>query len=141
MTESNPSATAPSLFTKIIRGEIPSHKIYENDRVFAFLDIDPLSDGHVLVVPKLQVDKLYELPDADYQALFDAVKTIAAHMEKVLGVRIGLVVEGLEIPHAHVHLVPLYDRDVMRLHHGYPVHKSDSELAAMAEKLRFTGNK
>lgn len=126
-----------SIFTKIIRGEVPCHKIYEDTKTFAMLDIDPLSDGHVLVFPKVQIDKIYDLDQDDYAALGAAAKKIARHMEKILGVRIGFVVEGLAVPHAHIHLVPLYDGDVLKLHHGYPVKKSDAELAKIAEKLRI----
>jgi len=126
-----------SIFTKIIRGDITSYKIYEDDRTFAILDIAPLSDGHVLVISKSQIDKIYDLPDKDYVALMKTVKKLSSMMEKRLGVRIGLAVEGLRVPHAHVHLVPLYDYDVLTLHHGYPVHKSEKDFAAMAAKLRL----
>lgn len=126
-----------SIFTKIIRGDIPCHKVYEDDKTFAFLDINPLSDGHVLVVPKKQVDKIYQLPNEDYAALFATVKRVAQRVEDVLGVRAGLVVEGLEVPHAHVHVVPMYDGEVLKLHHGYPVDKSDENMAKLAEKLKF----
>lgn len=126
-----------SVFTKIIRGEIPCHKIYENEKIFAMLDIDPLSDGHVLVFPKVQVDKIYDLDSENYTALFDAARKIAKNMEKILGARIGFVVEGFLVPHAHIHLVPLYDGDVLQLHHGYPVKKTDADLAKIAEKLRI----
>ena len=124
-----------SIFSKIIRGEIPCHKVYEDDKTFAFLDINPLSDGHVLVTSKKQVDKFYDLPDDYYTALFATVKKLSNHIEKILGVRVGIVVEGLDVPHAHVHLVPMYDREVLKLHHGYPVDKSDENLARLASKL------
>lgn len=126
-----------SIFTKIIRGDIPSYKIYEDNKTFAMLDINPLSDGHVLVIPKLQIDKIYDLPDEDYAALMKTVKKLSSLMEERLGTRIGLAVEGLQIPHAHIHLVPLYDNDVLILHHGYPVHTSEKDFAVMAEKLRL----
>ena len=106
-----------SVFSKIIRGDIPSHKVYEDEQTYAFLDINPLSDGHVLVVPKKQVDKIYDLDDDTYRALFATVKKVAKRINDVLGVRAGLVVEGLEVPHAHVHVVPMYDGDVLKLHH------------------------
>ena len=124
-----------SIFTKIMRGEIPAHKVYEDAKTFAILDIDPLSDGHVLVFPRTQVDKFYDLTDEDYLALMKTVKKLAKHMEKVLGVRIGLVVEGRQVPHAHFHLVPMYDAEVLRLHHGYPVDTSEANLARLAQKL------
>lgn len=128
-----------SIFTKIIRGDIPCHKVYEDDKTFAFLDINPLSDGHVLVIPKKQVDKIYDLDDETYTALFDTVKKVCNRIQEVIGVRTGMVVEGLEVPHAHVHVVPMYDSEVLRLHHGYPVNKDDEHLAEIARKLYFWG--
>lgn len=97
----------PSIFTKIIQGEIPCYKIYEDDKTFAFLDIHPESKGHVLVIPKNEVDKIYELPDEDYQALMATVKKLSQHMEKQLGARTLWKVVGTDVPHAHVHLMPL----------------------------------
>ena len=97
----------PSIFTKIIQGEIPCYKIYEDDKTFAFLDIHPESKGHVLVIPKNEVDKIYDLPDEDYQALMATVKKLSQHMEKVLGKRTLWKVVGTDVPHAHVHLMPL----------------------------------
>ena len=126
-----------SIFSKIIRGDIPCYKVYEDDKTFAFLDINPLSDGHVLVVPKKQVDKIYDLPDEDYNALFATVKKVAKRINDVLGVRAGLVVEGLEVPHAHVHVVPMYDGEVLKLHHGYPVDTSEANMKKLAEELKF----
>ncbi len=97
----------PSIFTKIIQGEIPCYKIYEDDKTFAFLDIRPESKGHVLVIPKNEVDKIYELSDEDYQALMATVKKLSQHMEKQLGARTLWKVVGTDVPHAHVHLMPL----------------------------------
>ena len=97
----------PSIFTKIIQGEIPCYKIYEDDKTFAFLDIHPESKGHVLVIPKNEVDKIYDLSDEDYQALMNTVKKLSQHMEKVLGARTLWKVVGTDVPHAHVHLMPL----------------------------------
>ena len=97
----------PNIFTKIIQGEIPCYKIYEDDSTFAFLDIHPESRGHVLVIPKREVDKIYDLPDEDYQALMATVKKLSQHMEKVLGARTLWKVVGTDVPHAHVHLMPL----------------------------------
>lgn len=126
-----------SIFTKIIRGNIPCYKVYEDDKTFAFLDINPLSDGHVLVTTKHQVDKFYDLSDEDYAALFATVKKVAKRIEEVLGVRAGIVVEGLEVPHAHVHVVPMYDSEVLHLHHGYPVDNSPENMQEIAAKLKF----
>ena len=95
-----------SIFTKIINGEIPCYKIYEDDKTLAFLDINPETKGHTLVVPKLEVDKIYELPDEDYEALMRTVKKLSIHMEKVLGARTLWKVIGTDVPHAHVHLLP-----------------------------------
>ena len=96
-----------SIFTKIIQGEIPCYKIYEDDKTFAFLDIAPEAEGHTLVVPKLEVDKVYDLPDADYLAVWATVKKLARHYEQILGERIMIKVVGIDVPHAHVHLLPV----------------------------------
>ena len=97
----------PSVFTKIINGEIPCYKIYEDDKTFAFLDIHPETKGHTLVIPKHQVDKIYNLDDDDYTALMRTVKKLSKHMEEQLGTRILWKVVGTDVPHAHVHLMPL----------------------------------
>lgn len=97
----------PSIFTRIIRGEIPSFKIYEDDKTLAFLDINPSQPGHTLVVPKNQVEFLWDLPDEDYQSLMNTVKKVGYNMRAKLNVKyVGIKVIGEEVPHAHVHLVP-----------------------------------
>ena len=97
----------PSLFTKIIEGEIPSHRVYEDDLTFAFLDINPRQEGHTLVVPKCEVDHLFDLPQDDYQALWDTVRRVAAGLKRATGcARVVVLVLGYEVPHAHVHLIP-----------------------------------
>ena len=96
-----------SIFTKIIQGEIPCYKIYEDEKTFAFLDINPETNGHTLVVPKNEVDKIYDLPDEDYEALMKTVKKLSKHMEEKLETRIIWKVMGTDVPHAHVHLEPL----------------------------------
>lgn len=97
-----------SLFSKIIEGDVPSYKIYEDDNTFAFLDINPAAKGHTLVIPKKEVDLLWDLSDKDYRAVLDSAKNIAKAIEKsVTCVRVGMAVVGLEVPHAHVHLIPL----------------------------------
>ena len=95
-----------SVFTKIINGEIPCYKIYEDDKTLAFLDINPETPGHTLVIPKTEVDKIYDLSLEDYDALMHSVKRISKHMEKVLGARTIWKVIGSDVPHAHVHLLP-----------------------------------
>ena len=98
-----------SIFTKIINGEIPSYKIYEDDRTLAFLDIHPETKGHTLVVPKKEVDKIYDLEDEDYQALMATAKKLARHMEDVTGRRTLWKIIGTDVPHAHIHLMPQDD--------------------------------
>ena len=122
-----------SVFTKIIKGEIPSYKIYEDEKALAFLDIHPETYGHVLVVPKLQVDKIYELPEPEYQALMKAVYRVSAHMEKVLNKRIIWKVIGVDVPHAHVHLMP-YDEEWTP---GREIKLSEAEMNELREKLSF----
>ena len=104
-----------SIFTKIINGDIPCYKIAENDDFFAFLDINPLAIGHTLVIPKQETDYIFDLDDQLYQGLFLFSKKIAKAIEKVVVCqRMGIAVVGLEVPHAHIHLVPLntiYDID------------------------------
>ena len=95
-----------SVFTRIIEGEIPAYKIYEDEKTIAFLDIDPKAEGHTLVVPKIEIDKFYELPEEYYVAVFDTAKRLAAHFDKVLGKRVFLKVIGTDVPHVHIHLIP-----------------------------------
>ncbi|MDR1300717.1 MAG: HIT family protein [Candidatus Nomurabacteria bacterium] len=124
-----------SVFTRIIDGDIPSHKIYEDSRVIAILTVEPMFPGHVLVIPKMQIDHIWDLPENEYRYLWQTAKEIANHMRKVLPAsRIGAAVEGFGVPHAHIHLVPI--------NHGNDLKSpdrtaDDAELAAMAEKLRF----
>ncbi|MDO6736798.1 HIT family protein [Wenyingzhuangia sp. 2_MG-2023] len=97
-----------SIFTKIINGEIPCYKVAENKEFIAFLDINPNAAGHTLVVPKKEVDKLFDLDDDLYIKLFEYSKKIAIAIEKAIACeRVGLSVIGLEVPHVHVHLIPL----------------------------------
>jgi len=97
-----------TIFTKIIRGEIPSYKVAENDRFFAFLDIFPLVEGHVLVIPKIETDKFFDLGDDYLSEMLVFAKPIAKAIEQSFECnRCGLAVVGLEVPHAHLHLVPI----------------------------------
>jgi histidine triad (HIT) family protein len=101
-----------TIFSKIIKGEIPSYKIAENEKFFAFLDISPLVEGHTLVVPKVEVDKFLEMPDDYLSEILLFAKPIAAAIEKAIPCkRCGLSVIGLEVPHAHLHLIPLNQMD------------------------------
>lgn len=97
-----------SIFTKIINGEIPCYKVAENEFNIAFLDISPICYGHVLVVPKIQIDYIFNIEDNSYQQLWVFAKEVAKKIEKVIECkRIGIAVIGLEVPHTHIHLVPL----------------------------------
>jgi histidine triad (HIT) family protein len=99
-----------SIFTKIINREIPAYIIYEDDYVVSFFDISPLEYGHCLVVPKVEIDYIFDLEQESYAHLFATAKKIAAVLQKnVPCLRIGLAVVGLEVPHAHIHLVPLHN--------------------------------
>lgn len=122
-----------SVFSKIVQGEIPCYKIYEDDKTLAFLDIHPESKGHVLVIPKLEVDKIYDLPDADYQALMSTVKKLSQHLEKQLGARILWKVVGTDVPHAHVHLMPLDET----WHYGRTLELSPEEFEQIRLKLQY----
>ena len=97
-----------SIFTKIIKGEIPCYKIAEDDRFIAFLDVSPIKKGHTLVVPKAQIDYLFDLDDSLLSDLMIFAKKVAQKMQSAISCeRIGIAVIGLEVPHAHIHLVPL----------------------------------
>ena len=97
-----------SIFTKIIKGDIPSYKVYEDSNCLAFLDIAPLSKGHILVVPKEEIDYIFDIESEKYRKLWDFTKKVAIGMKRVLECkRIGVAVIGLEVPHAHIHLVPI----------------------------------
>ena len=103
-----------SIFSKIARGEIPSYKIAESDKFYAFLDINPLSVGHTLVIPKEETDYIFDLGEEDYSALFLCANKVAKGIEKAIPcARIGVAVIGLEVPHAHIHLIPINDESDM----------------------------
>ncbi|MBQ6410120.1 HIT domain-containing protein [Candidatus Saccharibacteria bacterium] len=120
-----------SIFSKIIAGEIPAYKIYEDDKTFAFLDIHPETMGHTLVIPKKEVDKIYELEDEDYEALMKTVKKLSKHMEKILGSRILWKVVGTDVPHAHVHLMPLDEN----WQYGKTLEPTEKEFQEVQQKL------
>ena len=120
-----------SIFSKIIAGEIPCYKIYEDEKTLAFLDIHPEMPGHTLVVPKVEVDKLYDLQMDDYLAVMKTVKKLASRMERVLGRRTLIKVIGTDVPHAHVHLVSL-DPDYQ---YGQVTEMTEEEMKEMQKKL------
>lgn len=124
-----------SVFTKIIKGELPAQKVYEDNSNIAFLTIQPVQPGHTLVVPKNQVDHLWDLPDADYQSLMEASKKVANRLREVIGKkRVGVKVEGFEVAHAHIHLIPM---DTVSEYNSLPKGASAEELEEMAKKLAF----
>lgn len=129
----------PSIFTKIVNGEIPSHKIYEDDTTLAFLDIFSPVPGHVLVIPKKQVDALWDLDDSDYAAVMETARKVARKQREVLGVsRVGVKVVGVDVPHAHVHLIPFND---VKIYHeaGLKNIEPDQEtLTNMEKTLKLT---
>ena len=97
-----------TIFTRIVNGEIPSYKVAESDRFYAFLDINPLAQGHTLVIPKNETDYIFDIEDQEYQELFLFAKRVAAAIKKAIPcTRVGVAVLGMEVPHAHIHLVPL----------------------------------
>lgn len=126
----------PSIFTRIINGEIPCYKIAEDDRFFAFLDINPLSEGHTLVIPKLEVDYLFDLEDKLLADMMVFAKKIAVAQKKVIDCkRVGIAVLGLEVPHAHIHLIPLQTETDINF--SKPKLKfSQEEFLAIADKIK-----
>ena len=124
-----------TIFSKIIAGEIPSYKIAENEKFFAFLDIFPLREGHVLVVPKTEVDNLFDLPEAYLQEMLLFAKPIAKAIEKAFKCnRCGISVIGLEVPHAHIHLVPINSSNDLNFTQAKPK-ASDEKLKSVQEKI------
>ena len=124
-----------TIFSRIIAGEIPSYKIAENEKFFAFLDIFPLVEGHTLVIPKLEIDKLFVVPDDYLAELLVFAKPIAKAIEKSFPCnRCGLAVVGLEVPHAHVHLVPLNSIDDINFSRG-KIKMTPEQLKAAQEKI------
>lgn len=129
-----------SIFTRIIRREIPAHIVAEDDQCIAFLDINPLVLGHVLVVPKKEVDYIFDLDDATLSALHLFAKKVALAIEKVVPCeRIGVSVVGLEVPHTHVHLIPMDSADDLNFTRS-KLKPSQEELKAIADKIRNAFN-
>lgn len=128
-----------SIFTKIIKGDIPCHKVYEDERTFAFLDINPVQPGHTLVIPKNQVEFIWDLTDEDYMAVTQTVKKVGLRIREVLSSPyVGELVVGVDVPHAHVHVIPFSKAEELRANfepkEGEPDHKA---LAEIAQKLAF----
>lgn len=129
-------STQDSIFTKIIKGEVPCQKIYEDDKTFAFLDIHPAQPGHTLVVPKRQVEFLWNLPAEDYQAVMATAQKLALHIRTAMAKPyVGVKVIGIDVPHAHVHLIPFSS---VAEYDNQPDKRQEPDfgaLAAIAEKL------
>ncbi|HEV3251058.1 MAG TPA: HIT family protein [Puia sp.] len=124
-----------TLFSKIIKGEIPSYKIAEDGKFFAFLDIFPLRQGHVLVVPKIEVDKFFDVPEEYLSEMLLFARPIAKAIEKAFDCdRCGLAVIGLEVPHAHLHLVPINNMDDLNFTRG-KMKLSADQLKKAQEKI------
>ena len=129
-----------SIFTKIINGEIPCHKVYEDDKTLAFLDIHPIAEGHVLVVSKVQVEFVWDLEPEDYQALMATVQKIGLRLREVIGTPyVGQKVVGVDVPHAHVHVIPFtHTYELNRTPETATAETNHEALATLAEKLRLS---
>lgn len=126
-----------SIFTKIIAGEIPCHKIYEDEHTLAFLDIHPKNEGHTLVIPKHGAEFVWDLPDESYDSLMRTVKKVALHLRQTMPFEhVHEAVVGIDVPYAHVHLIPFNTTD--DLHGEAPNEPDHDALAALAERLRFS---
>lgn len=124
-----------TVFTRIIDGEIPCFKIAENNTHFAFLDINPIAKGHTLVIPKKEIDYIFDLPDDLLSETMIFARKIAAAIDKSLSpIRTGIIVEGLEVPHAHIHLVPIY-KTSQKVALGNSVEISEEEMQKISESI------
>lgn len=125
-----------SLFSKIVSGEIGAYKVAENDNFLAFLDIFPLQKGHTLVIPKKEIDYIFDLDDEEYKGLMHFAKEVAIKIKKVIPCdRIGVTVIGLEIPHAHVHLIPINKERDMNFSNK-KLNLSEEEFESVAKQIR-----
>jgi histidine triad (HIT) family protein len=128
-----------SLFSKIVSGEIPAHKVYEDDLTLAFLDIHPKTEGHVLVIPKVEVDEFQDLSDDDYQAVMATVKKVAKRLKQIYpDKRVGMNIFGLDVPHAHVHVFPFANAAEYKIGQKMDVEPDHEKLASVAKKLAFS---
>ena len=126
-----------TIFSRIVAGEIPCHKIAENDEFFAFLDINPVAVGHTLVIPKKEVDYIFDIDDPMLGRMMAFAKRVAQALETAIECkRVGLAVMGLEVPHAHIHLITITKESDMNFF-GKKKEMTQEELAAVAEKVRF----
>jgi histidine triad (HIT) family protein len=124
-----------TIFSKIIAGEIPSYRVAEDENYYAFLDINPLAEGHTLVVPKKEVDYIFDLEDEDLRGLIVFAKKVAAAMKKTFPApKIGITVMGLDVPHTHIHLIPLHHADDMNFSKE-KLKLTPQEFTAIADKI------
>lgn len=125
----------PSIFTRIVNREIPAHIVREDDEYLAFLDVRPIRAGHTLVIPKQEIDDVFDLPDPLLSGLLVFARPVANAIRHLTGAqRVGVAVVGIEVPHAHIHLVPI--DDIGGLDFRKAREADDSELAGMAERIR-----
>ena len=125
-----------TIFSRIVAGEIPCHKVAENEEFFAFLDINPVAKGHILVIPKAEVDYLFDIDDPKLGRMMAFAKRVARAQETAIPCkRVGLAVMGLEVPHAHIHLVPITKESDMYFG-GKKLSLSSEELAEIAQSIR-----
>jgi len=123
-----------TIFTKIVNGEIPSYKVAENDNFYAFLDINPLTKGHTLIIPKKEVDYIFDLDEKTYAELFKFTRQVGAAVEKFIPCkRLGMVIYGLDVPHVHVHLIPLHG-------HGNEINFSNPKVQLSKEEFQKTAD-
>ncbi|MEX0720137.1 MAG: HIT family protein [Balneolaceae bacterium] len=124
-----------TIFTKIIEGEIPSFKIAEDENYYAFLDINPSAEGHTLVIPKKETDYIFDIQSDELRGLIIFAKKVAQGMDKALHpIRTGIIVEGLEVPHAHIHLIPIYEKS-QQFSLGKKVRVSENRMKELAEQI------
>ena len=125
----------PTIFTKILSGEIPAHKILENEKYLAFLDIRPVNPGHTLVIPKQEIDYIFDIDDELLKGLIVFSKKVASAIKKAIPCKkVGVMVAGIEVPHAHVHLIPI--QNVSDLNFARAQSMPQEELASIAQKIR-----
>lgn len=122
-----------SIFTKIVNGEIPAYKVAEDDNYLAFLDVNPNAKGHTLCIPKQEINKLFDMEEEHYLGLMKFSRKVAKALEKTVPCkRVGVAVVGLEVPHVHVHLIPLNEMDEMRFQNKVKLEKEEFEELAKA---------
>ncbi len=123
-----------TIFTRIIQGEIPCHKLFEDEECISFLDVRPINPGHALVIPKQETDYIFDLPDDSLQHLVVVAKRVGLAIDRSVSCeRVGIIVAGLEVPHAHIHLVPIQDVGDINFANAKPA--EEAELADVADRI------